>query len=369
MPGIPYIPFRFSHPQIKNELLNTFDQFIEDQDYILGKRLEQFEREYAAFNETKYAIGVGNGHDAFLVILKALGIGQGDEVIIPAHTFFATALSIVNAGATPVLVDIDKNMLNIDPGQIEKRISKNTKAIVPVHIYGSPCNMDQITSIAEKHNIHVIEDNAQAHGALFRSEKTGSIGIMNFTSFYPTKNLGALGDGGAITTNSKELYLKAKSMRNYGKSEKGEFVHLGINSRLDELHARILTVKLKYLNEWNNERAKIAHWYFDDLEGVKKLRLQKSIPYTTSVYHIFPILSRERDELRKHLKSEGIDTLIHYEKPIHFHDVFSFLKHEKGDFPVAEDICSQELSLPIYPGLTKQEVHFICNSIKAFYSK
>jgi len=369
MSKIQFIPFLNIHPKIKQELTNVFEKFYDGQDYILGKGLEQFENEYARFNDVKFAIGVGNGHDALLIILKALGIGAGDEVIIPAHTFIATALSVINVGATPVLVDVDKYSFNIDPNLIEEKITRRTKAIVPVHLYGTPCDMDAIETISQKHTLHIIEDNAQAQGAIYKSKKTGSFGIMNFTSFYPTKNLGALGDGGMITTNSMNLSNEAKSLRNYGKTITGEYREIGVNSRLDELNARFLSVKLKYLDKWNEERGQIASWYESELKEVEEIRMPSIYPQSKSVNHIFPILSNTRNELKKHLKSMSIDTLIHYEKPIHFHDAFSFLNHRSGSFPIAEKICTQELSLPIYPGLTKVEVQYVCQQIRKFFAK
>jgi len=349
-------------------MVMEFERFYDDQEYILGKGLRQFENEYAAFNNTKYAIGVGNGHDALLIILKALGIGVGDEVIIPAHTFIATALSIKNAGATPVLVDVDKKSFNIDPVLIERQITERTKAIIPVHLYGNPCDMDAIKTISYKHNLYIIEDNAQAQGAEYKNQKTGSFGIMNFTSFYPTKNIGALGDGGMITTNSLKHADMAKALRNYGKSMNGSFSEIGINSRLNELQARLLSVKLKYLERWNEERRKIANSYENELMEIDEIQLQSIDENSKSIRHIFPILCNRRDELQKYLKSNGIDTLVHYEKSIHLHESFSFLNHKNGSFPISERICDQELSLPIYPGLTFDAVKSVCEKIKLFFT-
>lgn len=368
MPKVPYIPFIHTHPEIKQEIADVFEQFYDDQDYILGKGLEQFEKEYAKFNDVKYAIGVGNGHDALLIVLKALGIGAGDEVIIPAHTFIATALSVKNAGAMPVLVDVDENSFNINAKLIEQKITKRTRAIIPVHLYGTPCDMDAIQFIANNNKLHIIEDNAQAQGAEYKHKKTGSFGIMNFTSFYPTKNLGALGDGGMITTNSEDLSQRAKSIRNYGKSMSGSYSELGINSRLDELQARILSVKLRCLKKWNEERIQIASWYEREFDGIEEIQFQSIESQSKSVRHVFPILSKNKTELKKHLKSKEIDTLIHYEKPIHFHEAFSFLNQEGGSFPIAEKICNQELSLPIYPGLKENQVKYICSEIKNFFN-
>lgn len=367
MKTIPYIPFLHIHPELKKEMMLEFERFYDHQNYILGSGLEKFEKAYAEFNGVKFAIGVGNGHDAFLIILKCLGIGAGDEVIIPAHTFIATALSIVNADATPVLADIDENTLNIQRTEIEQKISDKTRAIVPVHLYGNPADITSIRKIADKHRLYLIEDNAQAQGAEIDGKRTGSFGIMNFTSFYPTKNIGALGDGGIITTDSEELAKKAQSLRNYGKAEDGEYSIFGINSRLDELQARLLDVKLKYLQKWNEERMQIASWYEEELETLDEISMQILSPGGRNVRHIFPIVSSRRDELRNYLKNHGVETLIHYEKPIHMHPAFSFLNHKTGDFPVSEGITAQELSLPIYPGLRKKEVLYICKKVKQFF--
>jgi dTDP-4-amino-4,6-dideoxygalactose transaminase len=365
--SIRYIPFLHIHPEIKREMVLEFERFYDDHDYILGKGLEKFENEYANFNEVKYAIGAGNGHDALLIILKCLGIGKGDEVIIPAHTFIATALAVVNAGALPVLADVDEHTFNIHPMEIERKITQKTRAIVPVHLYGNPADLSSIRVIADKYQLPVIEDNAQAQGAEIGGKKTGGFGIMNFTSFYPTKNIGALGDGGMITTNSPEHAEKAKTFRNYGKTKDGEYSSIGTNSRLDELQARLLSVKLKYLRRWNEERIEIASLYEERLQNVEGIKLQSSYADARNVRHIFPVQADKRDELKDYLKSLGIDTLIHYKKPIHLQPAFSFLGHQSGGFPAAEKICREELSLPIYPGLKQEDVIYVCEAIKQFY--
>lgn len=352
---------------MKEEMVLEFEQFYDDQKYILGPWLEKFEKKYANFNQVKYAIGVGNGHDALLIALKCLDIGPGDEVIIPAHTFIATALAVINTGATPVLVDIEKDTYNINPTEIEQNISAKTKAIIPVHLYGNPCKMHAVQSIAQKHDLFIVEDNAQAQGSEFDGNKTGSIGIINATSFYPTKNIGALGDGGMITTNSKKLSKKAEALRSYGKSMDGQYTLTGVNSRLDELQARLLSVKLKYLDSWNEERIKIAEKYESELTDVPEIQLQSTIPNCKNVRHIFPILSQRKDELKFFLFSNGIETLFHNEKPIHFHESLFKLGHKKGSFPIAEKVCEMELSLPIYPGLKEEEIIFICHQIKKFF--
>lgn len=346
-----------------------FEYFYDEQSYIMGTGLEQFEAEYAAFSEVKYAVGVGNGHDALLIILKCLGIGPGDEVIVPAHTFIATALSVIHAGAKPVFVDIDRNTLNIQTDKIESKITKNTKAIVPVHLYGNPCDMEKIMSLGKNYKIDVIEDNAQAQGAEYHNQKTGSLGVMNFTSFYPTKNLGALGDAGMITTNVTELNDKANTFRNYGKSVNGDYTLIGMNSRMDELQARLLRIKLKYLSKWNMDRIAIAELYENQLKGLDEIQFQSPNQGCTNVRHIFPILTEKRNALKTYLDAKGIETLIHYEKPIHLHKAFTFLNYKKSDFPIAVKVCDTELSLPIYPGIEVKEVIYVCDCVISFFSK
>ncbi|NJN25076.1 MAG: DegT/DnrJ/EryC1/StrS family aminotransferase [Cyclobacteriaceae bacterium] len=364
--NIKYIPFRQIHPALKQEILVEFERFYDDQDYILGRGLARFEAQYANFNQVEHAIGVGNGHDALLIILKCLGIGKGDEVLVPAHTFIATVLPIIHVGATPVLVDIDENTMNIQVNSIEKFVNPKTSAIVPVHLYGNPCEMDELMTLAKSRHLHIIEDNAQAQGATFKAHKTASMGIMNFTSYYPTKNIGAFGDAGLITTNDAMLAAKARACRNYGRSGDSGYTLAGVNSRMDELQARLLYIKLKYLEQWNAERKAIAELYESHLLGVEELQMQTSNRDCCNVRHIFPIITKNRDALRLHLKSSGIETLIHYETPLHLHHALKFLKYKKGDFPHAEKVCKSELSLPIYPGLKEAEVRYICEQIKNF---
>jgi dTDP-4-amino-4,6-dideoxygalactose transaminase len=365
---VKYIPFLHIHPEIKKEITKEFERFYDDQHYIMGEGLEAFEKAYADFNNVKHAIGVGNGHDALFIILKCLNIGAGDEVIVPAHTFIATALSVVNAGATPVLADIDENTFNIDPEDVIRKITEKTRAIIPVHLYGNPAEMNKILSIAKKYHLDIIEDNAQAQGAEVDGRKTGSMGVMNFTSFYPTKNIGAFGDGGMITTDDALLAEKARAMRNYGKTSDGQFSLIGINSRLDELHARLLMLKLQYLEKWNKERRAIAEMYEEHLQNAGDIGFQSSYQNAMNVRHIFPIRTAQRDKLKAFLKLKGVDTLIHYEKPIHLHPSFSFLGLQQGCLQKSEAICSQELSLPIYPGLGKEDIFYVCDQIRDFFS-
>lgn len=349
-------------------MLEEFEQFYNSNRYILGDGLKQFEKEFAAFTGVNHAIGVGNGHDALLIILKSLDIDPGDEVLLPAHTYIASALPVLHVGAKPVPVDIDRETFNIDVSHIAEKVNENTRAIIPVHLYGNPCDLESIFSIAEKYNLYVIEDNAQGHGAEYNGRKTGSFGIANFTSFYPTKNLGALGDGGMITTDSDNIAEKANALRNYGKTVDNEYSITGLNSRLDELQARLLSVKLQHLDRWNKVRKEIANQYFEELKSVEEVALQKKRPGNRHVHHIFPILASSRDKLRHYLNEKGIDTLIHYEKPIHLHSALSDLNYPAGSFPVAENVCADELSLPIYPGLSGNDISYVCNQIKDFFA-
>ena len=338
--------------------------------FILDQEVKCFEEEFAAYQKMKYCIGVGNGHDAILISLKALGIGRGDEVIVPSHTCHATWLAVVNAGAKPVPVEVELSTYNINPLLIENSITKKTKAIVPVHLYGHPCSMDQIMAIAKKSNLFVVEDNAQAHAALYKNKMTGSWGYCNATSFYPTKNLGALGDGGAIVTNDKKLFQFARTYGNYGSEEKDDQSMLGVNSRLDELQASVLRIKLKRLNKWNQERRKSATIYFDSLKNVGDIHLPpEENKMTKPVYHQFVIQTKYRDKLKKYLSQKGIETAIHYPHPIHLQKAYTHLGHKIGSLPVAERLSKTVLSLPIFIGLRESEINAIGSAIKNFFKK
>lgn len=363
---VPYIPFHPTHTRIKSEILNEFQQFFDNENYILGEGLEEFEEAYAKYNGVRYAIGTGNGHDALLIALHCMGIGQGDEVLVPAHTFVATVLPIIHCGARPVLVDVEPDTMNVDPSKIEEKITGRTKAILPVHLYGNPCDMDILPMIGKKYGIQIIEDNAQAHGASYGGKKTGNFSQISFTSFYPTKNLGALGDAGILSTDSKELAEKARALRNYGRTESKEYLYTGVNSRMDVLQARMLLVKLRYLDSWNIERIELAGHYIHELKDIEEIAVQKTLPKGKNVRHIFPILVNQRDELKAYLRERGIATLIHYEKPIHWHECFFLHLKKDSNFPVAERICESELSLPIYPGLTFEQINLVCEEIKKF---
>lgn len=364
---IPFLSFNATNEKIREEVFQAFQDVFDGQWYILGQHVSEFEKQYAAFNNVLYCIGVSNGLDALLLALKSVGIGKGDEVIVPSNTFIASVLAISYTGAIPVFADPDIQTYNIDPLQIEKHITRKTKAIMPVHLYGQACSMDEIMQIASKHNLYVIEDNAQSQGAAYKNKKTGSFGIVNTTSFYPGKNLGALGDAGAVTTNNPELSEKVRMLRNYGSLKKYHHEKMGYNMRLDELQAAVLNIKLKYLDEWTKERQKIAGWYHETLNGVGDLALPTIAEDCTHVYHLYVIRTEKRNDLQKYLLQHEIGTLIHYPIPPYLQKAYNGLGYKKGDFPVAEEIANTCLSLPLFPGLTQQEVFFVSEQIKKFF--
>jgi len=354
----------YLHDTLQEEILTTIRKVYDNNWFIMGNELELFEKEYAEYCGTKYCIGVGNGLEALNLILRGYGIGQGDEVIIPANTFIATALAVNYSGAKPVLVDTDINTYNIDTSLIREKITPRTKAIIAVHLYGRPADMNSINKIADEYGLKVIEDAAQAHNATYFGKKAGSLGHAAGFSFYPTKNLGALGDAGAITTNDEDLYRKVRMLRNYGSEIKYIHEYKGYNSRLDELQAAILRVKLKYLDQWTNERNRIAEYYISNIVKQKVIlpTISKDI---RNVWHIFPVLCEERDEMQKKLLERGIATAIHYPTPIHLQKAYADLGYRKGDFPCAERIASTELSLPLWQGMKEDEIEKVVDTISS----
>jgi dTDP-4-amino-4,6-dideoxygalactose transaminase len=365
MPGsqhIPFMNFASMHRAVREEVLAMFPDFFDDQRYILGPGVQQFETNYAAFNKVKYVVGVGNGLDALILSLKALGIGPGDEVIVPSNTYIATWLAVSYVGAKPVPVEPRMETYNINPELIAAAITKKTKAIIPVHLYGQACEMDAIMQIASTNNLYVVEDNAQSQGSTWQGQLTGSFGAVNATSFYPGKNLGALGDGGAVTTNDADLAEKVAVLRNYGSKEKYYNTCKGVNSRLDELQARVLDIKLRYLPVWNEERRQIASRYSTLLDG-SGLILPITHADATPVFHLFVVRTPHRKQLISQLEANGIGCLIHYPVPPHLQEAYTDLGFRKGDFPIAEEIAATCLSLPLYPGLTEEQVEHVAEVI------
>ena len=364
---IPLLSFKQMHDPLKKEMLQAFEEFYDSKWYVLGERVVKFETAYAAFNNVKYCVGVSNGLDALHIALRTLAIGPGDEVIVPSNTYIATWLAISYVGAIPVPVEPHIQTYNIDVNKIESAITHKTKAIMPVHLYGQACEMDAICSIASKYGLFVIEDNAQAQGAKFNGRITGEFGHINGTSFYPGKNLGALGDAGAVTTNDEALANKARVLRNYGSEKKYFNEVIGYNMRLDECQAAFLSVKLKYLAEWIKQRQEIAEWYGEALSGIEELALPQVAEMATHVYHIYMIRAQRRDALQQYLSSNEIGTLIHYPVPPHLQEAYKKMDFKKGDFPIAEELAGTCLSLPMWPGMTRDHVREIATTITAFY--
>lgn len=358
--SISFSGLREQYYCIKNKIDPAVTSVLESGWYILGKELKAFEEEFAKYCGVKYAIGCASGTEAIALSLMALGIKQGDEVITVPNTAVPTISAISMVGAIPVLVDIDKYFL-MDALNIEKAITKKTKAILPVHLYGQAADMDKVNNIAAKYNLKVIEDAAQAHGAQYKNKKTGSLADLGCFSFYPTKNLGCFGDGGAVTTNDKALYERLSMLRNYGQKERYHHTIKGINSRLDEIQAAVLRIKLKYLNEWNNKRKKIAEIYNCLLKDICIIPFERN--KNSHIFHLYVIKIKNRQKLQAYLKKKGIDTLIHYPVPVHLQKAYTQLKHAKGDFPVTEQYAQEILSLPMHPYLHEKDIKYICQSI------
>lgn len=365
---IKFVDLRRFHDPIRSEIDSAIKTVIDNSIFSMGKPLEDFENEFANYNSTKFAVGVGNGGDALRFAVIALGIGPGDEVITVANTFTATVDVIVMSGATPVIVDCDE-YFNIDIEQAKAKITSKTKAIIPVHLYGQTCFIDEIMEIAKKHNLAVIEDVAQATGAEFQGKKAGSFGDFSCFSFYPAKNLGALGDGGAVLANSEELIRQIRMLRNYGMEKKYYERIIGYNSRLDTLQAAVLSVKLKYLDQWNEDRRKAAGLYNKLLSEV--VGTPREHGKGKHVYHLYVIKLKDkktRDELQQFLEKKEISTVLHYPIPVHLQEAYGFLGYKKGDMPYAEKNSETILSLPIFPGITEDEIIQVCNTIKEFFN-
>jgi dTDP-4-amino-4,6-dideoxygalactose transaminase len=352
---IDFLDLKAPYLELKVELDAAYKRVLESGWYILGQEVAAFEEEFATYCETKYCVGVGNGLEALHLILLAMEIGVGDEVIVPANTYIATWLAVSHVGATPIPIEPDINTYNIDPDRIEAAITSKTKAIIAVHLYGQPADMDAINSIAKKYELKVIEDAAQAHGALYRGHRVGSLGDAAGFSFYPGKNLGAFGDGGAVTTSSKELADKICLLRNYGSKTKYFNENKGFNSRLDELQAAFLRVKLTKLDEWNERRRSVAQQYLNELVN-ENLKLPTILEYVEPVWHLFVIIHPDRDRLKLYLESMEIGNLIHYPIPPHLSGAYSSDFLNKDVFPNTEHIASNIISLPMSPHMSPKAV-------------
>lgn len=362
---IPFADFGPMHREVRDEMADAFSRVYDAGWFIQGKSCIEFEKSFAQYCDVEHCIGCGNGLDALHMILLALGIGAGDEVIVPAQTYIATGLAVTYSGAKPVFVDIEPRYYSIDPEKIEAAISEKTKAIILVHLYGQIGRYDEVKSIAEKHGLYLIEDSAQAHGAMWHGRKAGTLGIASGFSFYPGKNLGALGDGGAVTTNTDELAEKIRIYANYGSKEKYVHEYKGFNSRLDELQAALLDVKLKNLDRWHKGRAYIAERYLREIKN-PKIQLPKLNEGCVHAWHIFAVMVEDREAFCAHLDKHGVAHQCHYPFAMHQHKAYEDLGYKQGDFPIAEYNAAHEVSLPLYYGMSENEIDLVLSAINSF---
>ncbi len=364
---VPFFSMEAMRGDVRAQSVAAFERVLDSAWYLLGTELETFEQAFSAYVGTKQTVGVGSGLDALTLSLRALDIGPSDEVIVPAHTFVATVLAILTVGATPVLVEPDEYYL-LSAEAVKKVVTPKTRAIIPVHLYGQACNMEALMAVAKEENCYMLEDNSQAHGASWGGQRTGSFGHLGAQSFYPVKPLGALGDGGAITVNKPMWADRLRQLRNYGSDQKYHYQELGVNSRLDEVQAAQLSVRLDFLDQWTAQRQALAGNYLELLEGVGDVVLPATQPGATHVYHLFVIRTERRDELVEFLRQKGIETLIHYPLPLHLQPALRGLGYRKGDFPITEFYSNTCVSLPIYPGLTEAKQRQVTVAIRQFFA-
>ncbi|MFQ3581504.1 MAG: DegT/DnrJ/EryC1/StrS family aminotransferase [Chloracidobacterium sp.] len=364
---IPFVDLQAQYQALKTELDAAVLRVMGQCNFILGKEVADFEQAFAEYVGAPYAVGVASGLDALKLVLEALGIGSGDEVIVPAHTFIASALAVSAVGARPVLVDVDEASFNLDPALIEAAITPRTKAIMPVHLYGQPADLSPLLDIAQRHGLRVVEDASQAHGARYQGRRVGGFGDAGCFSFYPGKNLGAYGDAGGLVTNDAGLAERVRYLRNYGQEVKYKHVVKGYNLRLDTMQAAILSVKLRHLDDWNARRAAHAAAYTHALEGVGDLRLPRVVT-GDHVFHLYVIRTKHRDALQAHLTERGVATVIHYPVPIHLQAAYADLGYRRGSFPVTERLADEILSLPIYAELTAEQQAHVINAVKSFFA-
>ena len=364
MRKVPFLELGASYQELRTDLDGAYKRVMDSGWFIMGKECDAFEEEFANYCETKHSIGIANGLEALQLILMAMEIGAGDEVIVPASTFIATWLAVSYAGATPVPVEPDDLLYNIDPARIEAAITSKTKAIMVVHLYGLPVDMDPILAIAKKHHLKVIEDAAQGHGAKYKGARVGGIGDAAGFSFYPAKNLGAFGDGGAITTNDTELASKIRVLRNYGSRVKYFYEEKGMNSRLDELQSAFLRTKLSHLDEWNARRTEFAKGYQKELEGLPGLTLPYEPDWAESCWYVFTIRHQRRDWLQQQLADRGVGTVIYYPLPPHLSQAYAGINSGRQDLPITEDHAKSVLSLPIGPHLSNEDHSYVIQTLK-----
>jgi dTDP-4-amino-4,6-dideoxygalactose transaminase len=365
---VPFVDLPAQHRVLQQELSEAMARVLERCDFALGQDVTAFEEEFAAFCGTKYAVGVDSGLAALEMSLRALGIGPGDEVIVPAHTFVATAAAVTFAGAEPILVDVDERTFNLDTSQVEAAITPNTRAIMPVHLYGLPADMDAILALAYRYGLFVIEDACQAHGAWYNGKRAGSLGHAAAFSFYPTKNLGGCGDGGIMVTDDASVAEQVRAMRNCGQRQKYLHELPPFNHRMDTLQAAVLRVKLRYLEGWIEARQRNAALYTRLFAG-SEVVTPVEMPNRTHVYHLYAIRVPQRDELRAYLQGQGVGAAIHYPVPIHLQPFYAENGYRKGQFPVTEQVCDEILSLPMFPELTSSQVEYVVAQVSRFFGR
>lgn len=365
---VNFVDLKIQYQGIKEEIDAAIKDVIDNSAFIMGERLQRFENNFAKAHNARFCIGTSSGTDSLHLALWALGIGTDDEVIVPVNTFFATAEAVSLTGATPVFVDNDPITYNIDISKIEEKISAKTKAIIPVHLYGQAVDMDKIMAIAKKHNLFVVEDCAQSHLETYKGQPTGSIGDIGCFSFYAGKNLGAYGEGGAVTTNNDALYKKMAIIRDHGSSQRYHHEVIGHNYRLEGIQAAVLNVKLKYLERWNEMRRNNSTLYGKYLSGIEEITTPVTTGFAKHVFHLYVVRAKNRDGLQKFLGEQQIYTGLHYPIPLHQQKAYAFLNYSDGDFPVAEKYASQIISLPMYPELKEEEIKYVCEKIKQFYT-
>jgi len=363
---VQFLDLKSQFRQIEKKFNKSLRETISRSDFILGQEEKLFEKEFAVYCGTDYAVGLNSGTDALFLSLAAMGIGKGDEVIVPAFTFIATANAVSYTGAKPVFVDIDEKTYNIDPAKIERAVTRKTKAVIPVHLFGQCCDMAALMRIARSHRLKIVEDACQAHGAVTGGRKAGAIGDCGAFSFYPTKNLGGWGDGGMVTTDDKKLYERLVMLRDCGRTTRYEHVIVGYNSRLDTIQAGVLRLKLPLLDDWNKQRMQAAHLYDSLLKKIQGVAVPVRAPYSSHVFHIYAVRTARRDRLVEYLKQNNIGVMVHYPIPLHLQKAYKDLGYSRGDFPAAEKACQEIISLPMHPALSAKEIRCVCRVIQTF---
>lgn len=370
---IPFLNLKYQHDRIKSEVFAKLEELYDRTEFVYGKTGKEFEADFAAYNQITHACAIDNGTTGVELCLRAARIGSGDEVITVSNTFIATIAGIHFAGAIPVFAEIDQKTWNIDPSKIEEKITSKTKAILAVHLYGQPAQMTELKKIASKHNLILIGDSAQSIGSQILEndtwKSTSCFADISTFSFYPGKNLGACGEAGAIVTNNSDYAEFINKYRDHGSKEKYIHDFPGKNTRIDAFQAAILNIKLQYINEWNEQRRQIASWYTEELSDIKEIQLPFAPENVLSVYHLYVILTKNRENFQKFLAEKGVGTALHYKIPVHLQKAFLYLGHKNGFLPITEEVVESNVSLPMFPELTRDEIHYIAAQIKEYFSK